>query len=245
MTAEASNRALIVNADDFGQSFGFNRGIMEAHQRGIVTSASLMVRWPAAREAAGYAKRHPRLSVGLHFDFGEWRCRNGNWTKLYEVVPEEDVKAVRREASRQLASFRRLVGKDPTHLDSHQHLHLREHLRSTFVHLAENLRVPLRRCSPQVRYCGSFYGQDESGRPLRGFVSVAALMKLLTSLEPGVTELGCHPGYADDLDSMYQHERARELQTLCHPGIPAAIERMGIELCSFHRVAAGNGRPRK
>ena len=42
------SRAVIVNADDFGQSAGINRGIVEAHERGIVTSASLMVRWPAA-----------------------------------------------------------------------------------------------------------------------------------------------------------------------------------------------------
>ena len=237
MTNGKAKRALIVNADDFGQSFGVNRGIMEAHERGIVTSASLMVRWPAAREAAAYAKKHPRLSLGLHFDYGEWGCRNGNWTKLYEVVSEEDLEAVRREASRQLAAFRRLVGKDPSHLDSHQHLHLREPIRSIFVDLAEKLRVPLRRCSPQVHYCGSFYGQDENGRPLRGFISITALMKLLTDLKPGFTELGCHPGYADDLDSMYRCERVRELQTLCHPRIQAAIERMGIELCSFRCAA--------
>jgi len=52
-------RRLIVNADDFGQSPGINRGIMEAHERGIVTSVSLMVRWPAAVEAAAYARRLP------------------------------------------------------------------------------------------------------------------------------------------------------------------------------------------
>src|SRR5262249_30606427 len=113
------------------------------------------------------------------------------------------------------------------------------------VDLAQNLGVPLRRCSPQVHYCGSFYGQDENGRSLRGFVSVAALMKLLAGLQPGFTELGCHPGYGADVDSMYRRERARELQTLCHPTIQAAIERMGIELCSFHRAPASNRRSRK
>src|SRR5262249_7354363 len=193
MGAPNRKRFLIVNADDFGQGAGVNRGIIEAHDAGIVTSASLMVLWPSALEAAAYAKKRPRLSVGLHFDFGEWRCRNGNWTKLYEVVPEEDLQAVRREASRQLAAFWRLVGKDPTHLDSHQHLHLREPIRSIFVDLARNLGIPLRCCSPQVRYCGSFYGQDENGQSLRGFVSVSALMKLLTRLQHGFTELGCHP----------------------------------------------------
>ena len=50
-------RYLIVNADDFGQSHGVNRGIIEAHERGVVTSASLMVRWPAARKAAAYARK--------------------------------------------------------------------------------------------------------------------------------------------------------------------------------------------
>ena len=66
-----STRYLIVNADDFGQSHGVNRGIMQAHRRGIVTSASLMVRWLAASEAAAYAREHPSLSLGLHVDLGE------------------------------------------------------------------------------------------------------------------------------------------------------------------------------
>jgi hypothetical protein len=48
-------RLLIVNADDLGCSRGVNRGIIEAHERGIVTSASLMVNRPAASEAAEYA----------------------------------------------------------------------------------------------------------------------------------------------------------------------------------------------
>src|SRR6516225_220913 len=91
---QSPTRSLIVNADDFGQSPGVNRGIIEAHERGIVTSASLMVRWPAARAAASYARRHLKLSVGLHFDFAEWACENGNWRPLYEVVPQNDVPAV-------------------------------------------------------------------------------------------------------------------------------------------------------
>jgi predicted glycoside hydrolase/deacetylase ChbG (UPF0249 family) len=44
----AEKRLLIVNADDLGLSEGVNAGIAEAHERGIVTSASLMVRQGAA-----------------------------------------------------------------------------------------------------------------------------------------------------------------------------------------------------
>ena len=50
---------LIVNADDFGLSEGVNRGIIEAHERGIVTSASLMVLRPAAASAADYSREDP------------------------------------------------------------------------------------------------------------------------------------------------------------------------------------------
>src|SRR5260370_31664554 len=96
----SKQRYLIVNADDFGQSAGINRGIIDAHERGVVTSASLMVRWPAAPEAAKYARSHTSLSLCLHFDFGEWCCRDGNWSILYEVVLEYDVKAVKDESWR-------------------------------------------------------------------------------------------------------------------------------------------------
>jgi predicted glycoside hydrolase/deacetylase ChbG (UPF0249 family) len=41
---EGDQRILIVNGDDFGRTAGVNRGIIEAHQRGVLTSASLMVR---------------------------------------------------------------------------------------------------------------------------------------------------------------------------------------------------------
>ena len=74
MTADRL-RFLIVNADDFGQSAGVNRGVAMAHEQGIVTSASLMVRWPAATGAAAFGRAHPGLSVGLHVDLGEWARR--------------------------------------------------------------------------------------------------------------------------------------------------------------------------
>src|SRR5437899_5483213 len=102
-----AQRYLIVNADDFGLSPGVNRGIIKAHEQGIVTSASLMVLMPAAAQAAAYAREHPSLSVGLHFDLGEWTYRNGNWECVYEVAPVDDRAAVARQADDQLAAFQR------------------------------------------------------------------------------------------------------------------------------------------
>jgi predicted glycoside hydrolase/deacetylase ChbG (UPF0249 family) len=226
-------RQLIVNADDFGQSPGVNQGIIEAHERGIVTSASLMVRWPNAPEAAAYSRVHPDLSLGLHLDLGEWAFRNETWVPLYEVTALDEGVAVADEVSRQLTAFRRLVGKYPTHIDSHQHVHLREPVRSVAIGSAQKLTVPLRHCSPEVNYCGDFYGQTSEGLSLPGSISAAGLIRIIAALPCGLTELSCHPSVANDLDTMYGSERVEELKVLCDPQVRAAVADMRIELRSF------------
>jgi len=226
-------RSLIVNADDFGQSPGVNRGIVEAHERGIVTSASLMVRWPSAAEAAAYARERPGLSVGLHFDLGEWAYGNGAWVRLYEVVPPDDPAAVADEAARQLVAFRNLVGRDPSHLDSHQHVHREEPARSILGGIARDLGLPLRHETAHSRYCGDFYGQDAKGTTLSEAIGVEAVLRILETLPPGITELGCHPGRGDDLEGMYRAEREEEVRTLCDPRVRATLAELRIELRSF------------
>ncbi len=234
----AAARYLIVNADDFGLSSGINRGIIEAHERGIVTSASLMVRWPAAAEAAAYGHAHPNLSVGLHVDLGEQVYQDGNWVPLYEVVATDDITAVADEVSRQLATFRRLTGRNPTHLDSHQHVHQGEPVRSLLLIMARSLAIPLRQCTPEVSYCGQFYGQSGKGDPYPQGITIPTLINLLKALPSGITELACHPGRGDDVDSVYRGERAEEVKTLCDPAVRATLDAGGIQLCSFHEVAA-------
>jgi predicted glycoside hydrolase/deacetylase ChbG (UPF0249 family) len=243
--AEATSPAkyLIVNADDFGQSHGINRGIITAYRDGIVTSASLMVRWPAAADAAAYAKKHPGLSVGLHIDLGEQIFRAGEWVFLYSVVPLQNETAVRDEISRQLGEFDRLVGHAPSHLDSHQHVHLREPVRAILIDIAQRLGVPLRHGSPEIRYCGNFYGQTADGTPLRDVISADRLIQILETLPAGYTELGCHPAAECDLDTMYRQERLEELKVLCDPRVRAAVTAMGIGLRSFVDLSHGRERP--
>ncbi len=172
-----AERYLIVNADDFGLSPGVNRGIIKAHEQGIVTSSSLMVRWPAAAAAAAYGREHPGFSIGLHVDLGEWVYRNEDWECLYEVVPLADRADVAHETDRQLAAFRRLLGRNPSHIDSHQHVHRQEPVQAILVELARQLDVPLRHFSPAVRYCGTFYGQTSQGLLLPDAISVKGLME--------------------------------------------------------------------
>jgi predicted glycoside hydrolase/deacetylase ChbG (UPF0249 family) len=231
-----SARSLIVNADDFGLSHGVNEGIIQTHEHGILTSTSLMVRKPAAAAAAGYARAHPKLSVGLHVDLCEWIYRDGNWLALYEVVPLTDVVAAENEVQRQLQAFSALMGRGPTHLDSHQHVHREEPVRTILMRAASRLSLPLRSFSKEIRYCGDFYGQANKGHSYPEGISVEAMLDILLKLPPGVTELGCHPGKGPEPDSMYDRERQIECETLCDPRVRAAVKELGIELRSFKKA---------
>src|SRR5829696_7273358 len=149
-------RYLIVNADDLGLSGGVNAGIVAAHEGGVVTSASLMVKRPAAAAAAEIARRLPSLAVGLHIEIAEWVYEDGGWRLAFGQCDANDQDAVEAECREQLATFRSLLGRDPTHLDSHQHAHMSEPVGLVAKTLADELDVPLR--GERIRYEGRFYG---------------------------------------------------------------------------------------
>lgn len=214
-------RLLVVNADDFGLSEGVNTGIVQAHAGGIVTSTSLMVDAPGAERAAALARRHPRLSVGLHF-----------------VEPRhvdlDDPAQAESELARQLARFRALTGSDPTHLDSHHHVHAEGKRMATFAAAAARLRVPLRH-DGRVAYIGGFWAQWKPGVTELDYVRRPFLLRLIdTEVGEGFTELACHPArITGELRSSYLAEREVELQTLTEPGLAEEIAARGVRLVSF------------
>ena len=232
--SESEAKYLIVNADDFGLSPGVNRGIIEAHERGIVTSASMMVRQPAAEEAAGYAKSSPRLSVGLHFDLGEWYAdADGKWKALYEFADPKSQSAVKQEFVSQLRRFRELTGKNPTHIDSHQHVHKVDPVAYLAKEFGKTMRIPVRHFHPNVRYLGDFYGRGEKDIPCADRITPPGLVKIIEKITMGVTELCCHPGEDDGLKTSYRQERRQEVIALTDPSVRVAIDAAGIRLCSF------------
>ena len=225
---------LIVNADDFGLSRGVNRGIAAAREEGIVTSASLMVKQPAAEEAAAYARRQPPFDVGLHVELQERRPRLRPWSRTRRSG-QAHLDEVRVDVEEQLTRFRELMGEDPSHLDSHHHGHRHEPARSILLDLAQRLGIPLRESGGGIGFCGDFYGQ-QNGRAWPEGIQPAALVELLECFLPGVTELCTHPGYADDAHTHYKSERAVEVETLCEPSVRAAIDRLGIRLITFREL---------
>jgi len=202
-----------------------NRGILEGHIRGVVSSASLMVTGRAAHEAVAISRDCPRLSVGLHWDV--W----GEGERQFDIT---DLPAVRREFCRQVEEFHRLMGRMPTHIDSHYHLHRRAELLPVFGELVEPLGVPLRG-ERGVHFIGGFYAQWEWMITNLEYVSVPKLQDILhTEVGEGWTELSCHPGYVSpDFTSVYLTERETEVRTLTDSRIRDTIEQLGICLVGY------------
>ena len=215
---------LIVNADDFGASHGINRGIQEAHQRGILTSTSLLVNAAVSREAAELSRTAPELSVGLHADL-----RN----ELHATAADQG-RRVRDELEKQFSRFEKLMGRPPSHLDSHHNLHRDPKALPEFLDLAAKHGLPLREHSP-VLYFSKFYGQW-GGKTHFEQISVESLRRMLeTEIEDGVTELSCHPGYLEaNYVTGYGVEREAELRTLCDPIIREVLAACSIRLISYH-----------
>jgi predicted glycoside hydrolase/deacetylase ChbG (UPF0249 family) len=239
--AGGSSKQLIINADDFGLSPETNRGIIQCREHGVLTSASLMVRGPAAQAAAEYAAGDSGFSVGLHVELGEWELQADQWVQTNYVVRLDDPAAVRDELARQLDAFRKLMGRNPTHLDSHQHVHQQKAIKVLMRELAGPMGIVLRGDCSAVRFCGDFYGQDEQLRPMPEYVSTANLCKLLRRLEPGITELSCHPGLDYQLSSSYRDQRPLEVQTLCDPMVRREIGELDIALISFSPAMSVDG----
>lgn len=223
-------RFVIFNADDFGYSRGINRGIAEAHEHGVVTAATLIVNAPASAEAALLARRLPRLSLGLHVNFTDEARR---------LIDLDDLGACRTELWRQFARFVELVGRPPTHLDSHQHVHRHPQRVLLFEELAAEHGLPLRD-HPPVVFKGGFYAQWEYGVSEPEKVGLEALERMLRDeIGAGVHELACHPGYVDPaLEAVYHADRERELRTLTDPRVPAILAEEGIRLISYHELRA-------
>jgi len=131
---------LIINADDFGLCESVNKGIVEAHTKGVLTSTTLMANMPAAEQAVDLAKNLPALGIGVHLNLtaGKPLCRDAILTCLlnaegdFALSPGKLALAslitgkVRTAIETELASqIQWLIdrGIKLTHLDSHKHFH--------------------------------------------------------------------------------------------------------------------------
>ena len=169
----AAGLRLIVHADDFGMSEAVNLGILEAHERGIVTSTSIMATAPAFEHAVAVAKSRPSLDVGVHLTLTEQRPLIGAEAGASLVGPDGrfaphlvqfavrylrgkvSLAEVRAELDAQIRRVRD-AGIAVSHLDGHQHVHVLPGIAAIVADLAAAHGITAVRYPAGGRLCSIF-----------------------------------------------------------------------------------------
>ncbi len=153
------SKKLVVNADDFGRSTPINLGIIEGHQKGIITSASLMTGREGFEEAVKLAKANPKLGVGLHLDLDSFfNVQHGVGRLLSYKDPQLPLEAIVKETELQIQKAQS-AGIRLQHLDGHHHAHLRPELIATIAAITAKHKIPV------IRYFKGFYEGLYPGLP--------------------------------------------------------------------------------
>lgn len=271
-------RSLIVNADDFGLTEGVSRGIIQAHREGLVTSTTFMVNLPWADQMAPLLAEAPDLGVGVHLNLTtgapllppaqvdslvgtDGRFSRSLWRVLTRIRPAEALGEWSAQVERAIA----LLGRTPTHLDTHRYLQGYPPLAEVMVQVAKTYAIPaVRALYPNFIPPGTFgpwnpaplvlerylrrslaivreSGLRCPGGVLAGDFDLLGLLRRLERVGEGVTELVCHPGQVDEalegLSSL-REQRAVELAALAASEARERLQERGIQLIHFGHLGS-------
>lgn len=232
-------KLLVVNADDFGFTADVNAGILEAFERGIVRSTTLMACGAAFHDAVRLAREQPALDVGCHLMLTQGPGLPAGLPELLLAIAGRRLRIYDELAGQ----VRRVLeaGLRPTHLDTHKHTHrMLPPVFAAVCRLAREFGIPWVRKPVLGRTRGCRTTDHFAGFRLTGRLDAAALLRLIGKLRPGTTELMCHPGHCGPellaAPTRLKASRARELAALTAPEVRAALEAAQVRLVSFREL---------
>lgn len=241
---------LIINADDFAYSKGVNHGIIEAFRNGIVTSATLMTNMPGAAHAAALALENPGLGVGIHLvlDCGSpvnnkvhsLVNEKGAFLKTEAIISFGEPSDIEKELSNQIEKFLSF-GLEPTHLDSHHHVHGHEKIFPIVRDLAAKYRIPMRPVSDLHADCSGISSVQYFNHEFYGDnLSTETILNVIKKTQAYETaEIMTHPAYLDEpilSGSSYTLQRVRELTILTNQEVRNFISDHEIELVTYKHI---------
>lgn len=223
---------LIVNADDLGWTEGINRGIAEAHRRGLVTSTSLLANGRAFESGLAVNRKHPELGIGVHLNLSDGAPTAPadsvpgllNKTGQLEGSPESLLlrlaarnlllDEVEREWDSQIVKIRN-AGISPTHLDGHKHVHMLPGLFQLALRLARKHGI------------GAIRISHEESR-LRAVLSSGGELKTSVLLKQGIQARGLKL-LARDAREMAERAGISSPDYFCGIAQTGVLTREGVE----------------
>lgn len=207
-------KKIIINADDWGLSPLFNKGILALMKKGIISSTTVMINQKYIEPEK--LLNLDNISIGLHLELD-------NKSKISEV--EE-----------QIIKFKQVFNKYPSHLDGHQHCHIFPEHIGNVVKVAKKYSLPVRSRFNEDR---EFFIKNKiktvdlflSWHPKR----IDELIKKINNINANVSEVVCHPGYFDkNCNYSYNKQREKELKFLQSSKFLAAIKK--FQLMNYYEL---------
>ena len=223
---------LIVNADDLGWTEGVNRGIVEAHRKGLVTSTSLLANGRAFESALAAAISNPQLGIGVHLNLSDGppsapadevrgllneagELEEGPESLLLRIASRSlALEEVEQEWDAQIGKVR-ATGIEPTHLDGHKHVQMLPGLFEIALRLAKKHGIRAIRVA-----------HEES--TLRSVLSSAGEQKAAVVFKQGVQARGLKL-LAPDAREMAEHAGIATADYFCGIAQTGALTREGVE----------------
>ena len=228
-------KRLIVNADDFGYSDEVNKGIIESHLNGIVTSTSIIVNMPGFKSAVKLAKANPSLDTGIHLNLTEGTplsqstlAVKGKFSGSYlnfilNKYPDEEIEA---ELEAQILKLRE-AGIKISHIDGHQHIHLFPKVFKIIVNLAKKHKIKFVRIPDEKILLNKILlGSILDGQLIKNLVlSVLSLNKKKILKDNGLKTtdnfygiLNANQSTFTKLASVIKNIENGTSELICHPG---------------------------
>lgn len=266
----------IFNADDFGFSEKINNGIAHGFSHGVLTDSSLVMTLPATQHALNLIKTKG-LNAGVHLTLTVGKPLSEENTnsvihqgKFYGIgrlllriaLRQTKREDIQNELRKQIVRFLD-SGVTPTHLDTHQYIHMLPTVFAVIAALAAEYRIKALRIASE-RFPMRFGYQALQGVVVSGlskmtrkglaqygltatdhFFGIARInakqtlpsfLHIVKNIKPGTSEIMCHPGYDDPEISNrtpYIKQREEELMALMDPRLKELIKKEKIELISF------------
>ncbi len=247
---------LIINADDFGFTDGVTEGIIRSIHEGVVTSTTAMA--CVAGAAVRLARSAPALPgrIGAHLQLTTGRAlsdpsmvptlcgADGAFPVSKKSLNQASTQEIVIEWEAQFR-FLRNVGIEPTHIDTHHHVHKYPNAFKAFCEVAKLFNVPARALTPMMRedlkqaniLCTDAMIVDFYGDGMTAPWLLELIDRVMGSpIRPETIEVMCHPSaYCEDLSqqSKYVQERVVELDVLCSPGLRDQLEDRGFSLIAY------------
>lgn len=229
------SKYLIINADDFNLTRGVDRAILECHDKGLVTSTTVLVTLPFLKSSVKELRRRPFLGKGIHLSLTLGEAVHPKTPfplkrELLKRLHKLSGKDVEREYEAQILKFKKLLGEFPSHMDTHHHVHIVPNILSAVRRLSAKYDMPYRLQTHHL-----FEDLDPKKHWTR-----EKFAQCLRKLPSGISEIMVHPGFVGAplrKISSFLTGRNAERKLLQDAKLRSLLDEINIKLINFNDLA--------